>query len=105
MLEPFGDAETDVLIDSRLKATALDDSARERIKGAAEGNPFFVEQMLASIEEGGDGADAAVPPTIQTLLAARLDRLDLEERRVDAPEDFHYDKILFVPGDLFQYAF
>lgn len=43
---------------------------------ASEGNPLFLEQLLAFAAEDGRG----VPQTIQTLLAARLDRLDAEER-------------------------
>ena len=67
--------------------------ARERILAAAEGNPLFVEEMvgvliddgLLRFEEGAwrsadDLADLTVPPTIQLLLAARLDRLNAEER-------------------------
>ena len=44
----------------------------------AEGNPLFVEQLLAMLAEGGE-ADR-VPSTIQALLAARLDGLPDEER-------------------------
>ena len=47
----------------------------------AEGNPLFVEEMVAILpEQGGD--ETAVPPTIQALLAARLDRLGGDERSV-----------------------
>src|SRR5439155_1761098 len=43
---------------------------------AAEGNPLFIEQLLAhASEEGG-----SLPPTLQALLAARLDRLAPSER-------------------------
>ncbi|HEX6701942.1 MAG TPA: hypothetical protein VF101_14540, partial [Gaiellaceae bacterium] len=45
-------------------------------------NPLFVEQMAAMAAEAGEGAPLAVPPTIQALLAARLDRLEPEERAV-----------------------
>ena len=48
---------------------------------ASEGNPLFVEQMLAMLSED-ERAGSDVPLTIQALLAARLDRLDGEERRV-----------------------
>jgi tetratricopeptide (TPR) repeat protein len=62
---------------------------------AAEGNPLFVEQMLSMLiddevlrRENGqwvapaDLTDLAVPPSIQALIAARLDRLAGEERAV-----------------------
>ena len=54
--------------------TAIDDELRGRILEAAGGNPLFVEEMVAMVPE--DGGDVAVPPTIQALLAARLDQLD-----------------------------
>ena len=56
--------------------------ARARIAEAAEGNPLFVEQMAAMAAEAGEGASLAVPPTIKALLAARLDRLEPDERAV-----------------------
>ena len=52
-----------------------------RIREASEGNPLFVEEMVAMLRESPDG-DVAVPPTIQALLAARLDQLDPSERGV-----------------------
>ena len=58
----------------------IDDELRGRILEAAGGNPLFVEEMVAMVPEGG--GDVAVPPTIQALLAARLDQLDPAERGV-----------------------
>ena len=72
---------------------------RDRLVGAAEGNPLFLEQLASMLAgkgllrrdaEGtwvpaGDLADIAVPPTIQALLAARLDDLTREERLVMEP--------------------
>ena len=78
LLEPLAPDETEALIES---LTQLDEGLRERIREAAEGNPLFVEEMVAMVRESGDG-DVAVPPTIQALLAARLDQLDVEERNV-----------------------
>ena len=46
-----------------------------RITHAAEGNPLFVEQMLAMLTKAARLPDLAIPPTIHALLAARLDRL------------------------------
>ena len=66
---------------------------RDRILAAADGNPLFVEEMVRmavddAAARSGDGVVAsgeldaalAVPPTIQALLAARLDRLPDVER-------------------------
>src|SRR6266540_5299366 len=77
LLEPLSDDEADTLIANLLAGTALDDGTRRRISAAAEGNPLFVEQMLAMLtEDEATGGDVSVPPTIQALLAARLDRLE-----------------------------
>jgi tetratricopeptide (TPR) repeat protein len=78
LLEPLGAAETDRLIES---LGELDDAMRDRVRVAAEGNPLFVEQMVALVRDSADG-NVAVPPTIQALLAARLDQLDPAERGV-----------------------
>ena len=46
---------------------------------AAEGNPLFLEQLVAM---RADDPAVRTPPTIQALLAARIDALPLRERRV-----------------------
>jgi class 3 adenylate cyclase/tetratricopeptide (TPR) repeat protein len=76
----------------------LDEAARDRIADAADGNPLFVEQMVSMLidsgvlrrqDEGWAGAadlsEIHMPPTIQALLAARLDRLGRAERSVIEP--------------------
>jgi class 3 adenylate cyclase/tetratricopeptide (TPR) repeat protein len=59
----------------------LPEATRERIVEVAEGNPLFVEQLVAMQVESGNG-DLEVPPTLQALLAARIDRLAEPERAV-----------------------
>ncbi len=81
LLEPLSEEESATLVEN-LAGDALEESTRRRIVNAAEGNPFFVEEMLALVLEDGRGAELDVPPTIQALLAARLDRLSDEERTV-----------------------
>ena len=60
---------------------AVDDPFRDRIRGAAGGNPLFLEEMVAMAHESG-GGEIVVPPTIRALLAARLDQLEPSERAV-----------------------
>jgi len=68
---------------------------KELIVRRTEGNPFFVEETVRTLIEarilvGSRGSfeltevvDAVeVPPTVQAVLAARIDRLGLEERRL-----------------------
>jgi len=78
-LRPLSDVDTHrLLADSELRP-----AVRARIAAAAEGNPLFVEPMVALLgEEGERGETLPIPPSIQALLAARLDRLTLEERAV-----------------------
>ncbi|WP_043633798.1 AAA family ATPase [Nonomuraea candida] len=52
----------------------------ERVAEGADGNPLFAELMLETLAE--EGADAPLPPTVQALIAARLDRLGDGERDV-----------------------
>ena len=52
----------------------------ERIARAAGGNPLFVLEMLAMLDQAG--GEVVVPPTLRAMLAARLDQLDAGDRRV-----------------------
>ncbi|MCH9046686.1 MAG: tetratricopeptide repeat protein, partial [SAR324 cluster bacterium] len=44
----------------------------------AEGNPLFLEQLLRSAEETADGA---VPGSVQSIVLARMDRLDAPDKQ------------------------
>jgi class 3 adenylate cyclase/tetratricopeptide (TPR) repeat protein len=80
LLEALSEAESERLIDALLADPRFTVEVRRRVVSAAEGNPLFVEQMLAMAGEDGTNGDLAVPPTIQALLAARLERLPAGER-------------------------
>ncbi|HYM51881.1 MAG TPA: adenylate/guanylate cyclase domain-containing protein, partial [Candidatus Dormibacteraeota bacterium] len=94
-LEALSEVESEELVASLLGRAELPAELRSQISHAAEGNPLFVEELLGKlIDDGflvtaGDGWSAlgdlrqlAIPPTIQALLAARLDGLNNEERAV-----------------------
>jgi len=95
LLEPLNEEEAGRLVENFLGQAQLEAAVGQRVTEAAEGNPLFVEEMLAMlIDDGllerrnggwaatGDLGDVAVPPTIQALLGARLDRLAPDERAV-----------------------
>ncbi len=94
-LEPLSADETGQLVEQLLGRADLPATMFARVRAAAEGNPLFVEEMLAKLiddgalarEEGrwtvsGDMSELSVPATIQALLAARLDGLGSTERGV-----------------------
>jgi tetratricopeptide (TPR) repeat protein len=79
-LDVLSPEDTAALLDG-LGGTVLESDQHARIAETAEGNPLFVEQLLALALEGGLAA-RPLPETIQALLAARLDRLGPGERAV-----------------------
>jgi class 3 adenylate cyclase/tetratricopeptide (TPR) repeat protein len=79
-LGPLADHEASALV-AGLASDTLDSDERELLLATAEGNPFFLEQLVASLAETGS-APAGPPPTIQALLAARIDALPRPEREV-----------------------
>ncbi len=81
-LEPLSGEESEALLDRLSAERPLTTAVRGRIAAAAEGNPLFVEQMVAMLSDGGGDEEPEIPPSIQALLAARLDRLEPLERRV-----------------------
>jgi class 3 adenylate cyclase/tetratricopeptide (TPR) repeat protein len=95
LLGPVDKDDAARIVTNLLGGTGLDEAVQARIVEAAAGNPLFVEQMLSMMIDDGhlareDGqwvsssglAEVSVPPTIQALLAARLDLLGPEERTV-----------------------
>jgi class 3 adenylate cyclase/tetratricopeptide (TPR) repeat protein len=74
-LEPLGEDAVDELIPERFPGELRDTIAR-----SSGGNPLFIEEMLAMAGET-DGK-VFVPPTLQALLAARVDQLESAERSV-----------------------
>ena len=78
LLEPLDAAETAQLFAA---LGGVEEELAVKIAAAADGNPLFLEEMLVLVRASVDG-QVEVPPTIQALLAARLDQLDAGERVV-----------------------
>jgi class 3 adenylate cyclase/predicted ATPase len=79
-LEPLAETEAAVLLERALRARVVDEQTGRRALEAAEGNPLFLEQLLAIQAEHGE--ELGVPPTVQAVLAARIDHLPPLERTV-----------------------
>ena len=79
-LGPLSKTATESLLTNLSGDAPLSAEVRERIAAAAEGNPLFVEQISAMAAE--ESGQLTIPPSIQALLAERLDRLSADERDV-----------------------
>ena len=95
LLEPLGPDDAATLIGNLVDDEGLAARVHQRIADTAEGNPLFVEELVAMLvddgvlrrEEGGwraaeDLTTISVPPSISALVAARLDHLEPLERDV-----------------------
>jgi DNA-binding SARP family transcriptional activator len=84
-LQPLADEAARALLDALAGAGRLPAPARARLLDAAAGNPLYLEQLAASLgEQRWDQGGPPLPPTIQALLAARLERLGPGEQAVVA---------------------
>jgi class 3 adenylate cyclase/tetratricopeptide (TPR) repeat protein len=95
-IRPLTEADSNTLVDSLLTISDLPQSLRRRILTRAEGNPFYVEEVVRSLIESeavvqdasgshwiaqSDGSDIDIPDNVQALITARIDRLDEQVRR------------------------
>jgi tetratricopeptide (TPR) repeat protein len=94
-LRPLGHAESESLLASLLGGDASLAPVRERILDRADGNPFFTEELVKALTDAGALAgapgnyrlvgpvsDVVIPESVQALLAARIDRLTEQDKRV-----------------------
>ncbi len=94
-LRPLDEPSLAALLRDRLGTDPSLVRLAERIPDRAGGNPFFVEELIRDMVESGGlegerGAfraaapidEAALPATVQTVLAARIDRLSQRDRTV-----------------------
>ena len=93
-LSPLSNESTRKLVSNLLEIESLPDAVRDVILAKAEGNPFFVEEVIRMLIDRGaiverDGRWIAtgeigaveIPGTLQGLLLARIDRLPPSARR------------------------
>ncbi|MGB8647724.1 MAG: adenylate/guanylate cyclase domain-containing protein [Anaerolineae bacterium] len=93
-LAPLSDTDSKQLVSNLLEVESLPENVRQLILSKAEGNPFFVEEVIRMlIDRGGlkrqDGAWAVtreiqnieIPDTLQGVLTARIDRLPDDAKR------------------------
>jgi class 3 adenylate cyclase/tetratricopeptide (TPR) repeat protein len=98
-LEPLADVEAAELVAA---LADLGEEVQSRVIARAEGNPLYVEELVAAIVE--DPA-LELPPTLDALLSARLDRLEptaraVIERGSIEGKAFHRGAVEFLSDDL-----
>ena len=94
-LDPLTPDQSDRLVGFLLAVDDLSPTVRRRILERAEGNPFFLEEIVRHLIDEGflvrDGGrwrtapgidDVEIPDTVQRVLAARIDLLPAEHKRV-----------------------
>jgi class 3 adenylate cyclase/tetratricopeptide (TPR) repeat protein len=94
-LEPLTQADTLELLHDLAGEDPSLDGLGELVHERTAGNPFFIEEIVRALVEAGNlegerGAyrlarpveDAGVPASVQTVLAARIDRLDPDAKRL-----------------------
>lgn len=81
------------LIDAIVPPGMLGDALKDEIVTRAEGNPLYVEELLRALLEAGGtdrrrtwtispGSTSSLPPALESLLVARIDRLPPAPRRL-----------------------
>jgi tetratricopeptide (TPR) repeat protein len=92
-LEPLVIGDIRLLVQARLNVDALPEGLARHLTEKAEGNPLFAEEIVSYLTERGilrtssgkldfndSGATGALPASVQSLLASRVDRLSPNDR-------------------------
>jgi predicted ATPase len=85
-LEPLSEADSRALVGHVAGDAGLSPELAGRLVASAEGNPLFVEELVRMLIEEqrveADPSELSMPASIQAVLAARLDRLEPDERAI-----------------------
>jgi len=94
-LQDLSSSEAQDMLTSLLQTDRIPFEVRRFVEGKAEGNPFYLEELVNSliesdtlIREGvsweikGPVGESTISPTIHGVIAGRLDRLEKESKRV-----------------------
>lgn len=80
-LSPLSNQETAQLVSALLERAVLPADTQQQLLERAGGNPLYAEEFVRLITDRGElEAGAAVPDSVQSLIAARLDTLSPERK-------------------------
>jgi class 3 adenylate cyclase len=93
-LEPLSLDDSRELVANLLRIESIPEETRDQVLAKAEGNPFFVEEVIRMLIDRGaivrqddhwvataEVAEVEIPDTLHGLLLARIDRLPRETKR------------------------
>jgi DNA-binding NtrC family response regulator/class 3 adenylate cyclase/tetratricopeptide (TPR) repeat protein len=82
-LRPLGESDSLGVVRSIVPSESLVPSVADAIVTRGEGNPLFLEELARSMRDRDDGhQQLEIPETLQGLLAARIDRLSDDAKRL-----------------------
>jgi len=94
-LRDLSPSETQDMIESLLKTSHIPSELKAFVTERAEGNPFYLEELINSLVESGslsphEGgwkltkpiSELSIPSTIQGVISARVDRLENKVKRI-----------------------
>src|SRR5262249_41531804 len=93
-LRSLADEDIHALVDAQVDPYPARPRLRRTVAERAQGNPFYVEELVRTFRDSGDlvlvdgsydlseGAASVVPPSLQALIAARIDRLPPSAREL-----------------------
>jgi class 3 adenylate cyclase len=79
-LSPLSDEETTRLLGELLERSVLPAGTQAQLLSRAGGNPLYAEEFARAVRE--HGRTDQLPETVQGLIAARLDLLELDQKKL-----------------------
>ncbi len=80
-LPPLSESDTARIVQTMLARPALSADLQRHLLERAGGNPLYAEEFARMLAERGD-ADLTIPETVQGIIAARLDGLEPDRKRL-----------------------
>jgi predicted ATPase len=81
-LDPLDESASVELAEGLLAGNEGEEGVAAAVAGTAEGNPLFIEELVASLAERSTRGTGALPTSVRAIVAARLDSLPAAERTV-----------------------
>ncbi|HSP65692.1 MAG TPA: adenylate/guanylate cyclase domain-containing protein [Candidatus Deferrimicrobium sp.] len=81
-LTPLDDEETAAMIRELRGGAEIPPRLRDALLARAGGNPLYAEQYMRMLAERGSADELPLPETLQGIIAARLDALPADEKRL-----------------------